>query len=115
MQITPLGDSALLVRVPENFDNAPEDALSKVLATKSRLAAAKIPGAIEITAAYTTVALFYDPICAIDAGATVENVFGWFEQRIREALSDDKNRPFHHVERSMIQIPVCYEIDFAPD
>jgi inhibitor of KinA len=115
MEITPLGDSALLIRVAENFDDAPEEALSEVVATKRRLEASQIPGAIEITAAYTTVALFYDPIGAIDAGAPVENVFGWFEQRIQQALSQTPGSHDRRIETSLVEIPVCYETDFAPD
>ena len=53
MEITPLGDSALLIRVAEDFDDAPEDALNKVLAAKRGLKAAQIPGTIEIAPAYT--------------------------------------------------------------
>jgi len=58
MEITPLGDSALLIRVAENFDDAPTDVLNKVLATKHALEAAQIPGVVEVAPAYTTVALF---------------------------------------------------------
>src|SRR5438132_9492252 len=88
MEITPLGDSALLIRLAENFDDAPIDVLNQVLSAKRALEAAQIPGAVELTPAYTTVALFYDPVRAIDAGAPVENVFGWFQQQIRKALLD---------------------------
>jgi len=115
MEITPLGDSAVLIRVAENFDDAPGDALNKVLGAKRSLEAAQIPGAIEITPAYTTVALFYDPVRAIDAGASVENLFGWIEQRIRQALSNAKEIQADRVETSLIEIPVCYEQEFAFD
>src|ERR1700716_451402 len=115
MEITPLGDSALLIRVAENFDNTPGEALNKVLATKRALEAAQIPGAIEIAPAYTTVALFCDPVRAIDAGAPVEDVFGWFEQRIRKALSQPPGTHAHRIESSLVEIPVCYETEFALD
>src|SRR5260370_5422813 len=115
MEITPLGDSALLIRVAENFDDAPDDALSKVLAAKRGLEAAKIPGAIEIAPAYTTVGLFYDSVRAIDAGAPVENVFGWIEQRIRRALSEVEEIQANRTEGSLVEIPVCYETEFALD
>lgn len=115
MEITPLGDSALLIRVAENFDDSPEDALSKVLAAKRGLEAAQIPGAIEIAPAYTTVAFFYDPVHAIDAGAPVEDVFGWIEQRIRKVLSEIKRIHADQVEASLVEIPVCYESEFALD
>ena len=115
MEITPLGDSALLIRVAENFDDAPEDALSKVLAAKRGLEAAQIPGAIEMAPAYTTVGLFYDPVRAIDAGAPVENVFGWIGQRIRRALSEVEEIQADRTEGSLVEIPVCYETEFALD
>jgi inhibitor of KinA len=129
MEITPLGDSALLIRVAENFDDSPIDVLNKVLATKRALEAAQIPGVIELAPAYTTVALFCDPVRAIDAGALVEDVFGWFEQRIHEALSSvaapkafgpDRKRhsglgPRTTSSATAIEIPVCYEIEFALD
>ncbi len=115
MEITPLGDSALLVRVAENFDDAPEDTLRKVLAAKRGLEAAQIPGVIEIAPAYTTVALFYDPVRAIDAGAPVENVLGWVEQRIRKALSEMEEIHADRATGSFVEIPVCYEAEFAID
>ena len=115
MEITPLGDSALLIRVAENFDDAPEDALSKVLAAKRGLEAAQIPGAIEIAPAYTTVGLFYNPVRVIDAGASVQNVFEWIEQRIRRALSEMEEIQANRIEGSLVEIPVCYEAEFALD
>lgn len=114
MEIAPLGDSALLIRVVGNFEDAPEDALNRVLAAKRALQMAQIPGAIEVTPAYTTVAVFYDPARAVDAGAPAENVLGWFEQRVREALSTSKDIS-SPPPTSVIEIPVCYEDEFALD
>ena len=125
MEITPLGDSAVLIRVAENFDQAPIDVLNNVLATKSALEAAQIPGVIELAPAYTTVALFCDPVRAIDAGAVVEDVFGWFEQRIQQALKSvaapkafgaDRGRAGDNVPGyNSIEVPVCYDQEFAFD
>src|SRR6266404_4700232 len=114
MEITPLGDSALLVRVVEDFEAAPEDALKKVLAAKRTLEAAKLLGAIEVAPAYTSVGFFYDPVRAIDAGAPAENVVGWFEQRIRDGLRDTKSFS-SEISKSLIEVPVCYDKDFALD
>lgn len=115
IEVTPLGDSALLIRVAENFDEAPEDALNKVLAAKCSLEAAKIPGAVEIAPAYTTVAVFYDPVGAINAGAPAQDMVGWFKRRIREALSNDKFGDTDLTEKGVIEIPVCYASEFAFD
>jgi len=115
MEITPLGDSALLIRVADNFDVAPGKALNKVLATKRSLEAAQIPGVVELAPAYTTVALFYDPPRAIDGGAPIENVFEWIEQRIRQALSNAGEIHADRIKTSLVEIPVCYEQEFAFD
>jgi inhibitor of KinA len=115
MEVTPLGDSAVLVRVAENFEDSPERALEQVLATQRCLAAAKIPGVIELAPAYTTVALFYDPVHAIDAGAPVEDVFGWMEVRIRDAISKIKARRVQSTSSTVIEIPVCYDEEFGFD
>lgn len=115
MQITPLGDSAVLVRVAENFDEAPDAALQKVVHAHQSLIAAKIPGVIELAPAYITVALFYDPVRAVNAGAPVENVFGWIEHRIREVLAKIESRSFHSANVPAVEIPVCYDPEFAFD
>jgi inhibitor of KinA len=125
MEITPLGDSALLIRVAENFDDTPTGALNRVLAAKRALEAAQIPGVIELAPAYTTIALFCDPVRAIDAGAPIEDVFGWLEQRIQQALKSvaapkafgtDRGRVGDNVPAyNSIEVPVCYDQDFAFD
>lgn len=115
MQITALGDCAVVVRVADNFDEAPELALGNVIAAHRSLIAAKIPGVIELAPAYTTVALFYDPASAIAAGAPVESLFGWLEQRIRAALAKIENRDADEASASVIEIPVCYDREFGFD
>jgi inhibitor of KinA len=120
VQIVPLGDSALLVRLSDNFADR-DETISAVRAAQRRLEAAQFPGVIEIAPAYTTVAVFYRPIHAIDAGAAVEDVLGWLEQRIRAALTSVGAK--HHRARRTgsaaasrtIEIPVCYDPEFAPD
>jgi inhibitor of KinA len=115
MEISPLGDSVLLVRVMENFDDAPEDALNKVLAAKRSLESAKIPSVIEIAPAYTTLAIFYDPVRAVDGGAPADDIVGWFERQIHEALSKEDFDRTNPSEKKPVEIPVCYESEFAFD
>ena len=114
MEIKPLGDSTILVRVTENFERAPEEALSAVLAAQAAIKAAQIPGVVEVAPAYTTVAVFYQPSRAVDGGAPAENVFDWIDQRIRNALLSAK-KVEADLERSLVQIPVCYESEFGFD
>jgi inhibitor of KinA len=121
MQITPLGDSALILRVRDEFETAPEETLDAVLETQRRLEAARLPGVIELAPAYTTVALFYDPARAVEAGAPREDVFGWYQNTIREALrSVGEAAGFPGTltaspREAVIDIPVCYAGNFAPD
>jgi inhibitor of KinA len=113
MEITPLGDSALIVRVRDSFEDAPDATLNAVLSLRRRLEDARLRGVLEITSAYTTVALFFDPICAIDAGARIEDVFGWLEQQIRHELS--KPVKISVGKTKMVDVPVCYDLQFALD
>ena len=115
MEVTPLGDSAVLIRVTEDFDDAPEVGLEKVLAAQQSLDAAKIPGAIEVAPAYTTVSLFYDPIEAIEAGAPLENIFGWLEAKIRQAIGKSGNIGTKLRKADVIDVPVCYDSEFGFD
>src|SRR6266480_3409842 len=113
MQITSLGDAALIIRPIENGEDATADVVEWVVEIKNRVNAAKIPGIIELAPGYATVAVFYDPSRVIDAGAPVEDVVGWIEQRIRAALLE-KTR-VSPVESRRIEIPVCYDDAFALD
>lgn len=115
MEITPLGDCAVLVRLVEDFEADPERALERVLTVQQALAAAKIPGVVELAPAYTTLALFYDPIRAIEAGASVEDVSSWLEQRIRDVISNVKSLSAHSIPADTVEIPVCYASEFAFD
>jgi inhibitor of KinA len=102
MDIEPLGDSALLVRIVAEFDR--EKSLDALLAAAQALNAEKIPGLVEIVPAYTTIALFFDP---------ARNDFGEVRARIEHAL---QVLPSARAARaSTIEVPVCYDPEFAID
>jgi inhibitor of KinA len=103
MDIEPLGDSALLVRVVEIFD--PEESLDAVLRVAQALKAEKIPGLIELVPAYTTIALFFDP---------ARNDLGALPARIEQALQDSLPRA-RAAKASTIEVPVCHDSEFAVD
>ena len=113
MQVTALGDSALIVRVRDRFDDAPDDTLSEVLAALRRLENAQIPGVIELAPAYTTVAVFFDPLRAIHDGAGPDRVIELLIQRIGEALAGRRRQHKHAAHTA--EIPVCYDLEFAID
>jgi inhibitor of KinA len=106
MRIEPLGDSALIVRLADHFD--PETSLNAVLAAVRQIEAAAIPGVIEVAPAYTTIGVFFEP-ARLDG-------FNEFKASIERALqtSLEPARPSPGTD-SLIEVPVCYENEFAPD
>jgi inhibitor of KinA len=130
MEIIPLGDSALVVRVRQGFEHAPEEALDEVLRVFQLLRRADIQGIIEFAPAYTSVGLFYDPIAISKASAKAE-VFDWLKARVQACLDTNGDgppsgrlrregapAPAVRIKRKasrVIEIPVCYDREFAPD
>lgn len=98
MEIVPLGDGALILRVA---DDANPDA---VLAMRDRIAAARIVGVTDIAPSYRTIGIFYNV-----AGA---ERFDHLLNAIREAASGS-GRVLRRAQS--VEIPVCYDEEFAPD
>jgi inhibitor of KinA len=114
IEVMPLGDSALIVRVRDRFDDAPEKTLTAVLDVVRRLEAAQIPGVIEVAPAYTTVAVFFDPVHVIAHGAEPDSLFEWLGKQIREVVAMKGTRK-KVVSSYSIEIPVCYDVEFGLD
>lgn len=116
MEIVPLGDSALIVRVRERFDDAPEETLDTVLRAFLQLQGAAVPGVIELAPAYTSVAVFFDPIAVANATETSDEVFDWLATRIHAAVAGIADLGGAARSRSQtVEIPVCYDPEFAFD
>jgi inhibitor of KinA len=103
MRIEPLGDSALLVRVVEEFEA--EESLDAVLRATRQLELAQIRGVIDLAPAYTTIGVFFDP-------AQTETL-DEFRASIERALENDLDSGSR--TGATIEVPVCYENEFAPD
>jgi len=114
MEIVPLGDSALIVRVREKFDDAPEETLNEVLHAFQQLRSATIPGVIELAPAYTSVAVFFDPVDVAKASGTANDIFDWLAARIGAATAPKRRGRRRSAPRT-VEIPVCYDPEFAPD
>lgn len=114
MVITPLGDSAILLHVRETFEDAPDETLDHVLGYFDFLRRSELPGIMEIAPAYTTVALFYDPVRAVAAGADPNGVFEWVASRVQTAIANGNIR-LKRSPGSAVEIPICYDEKFALD
>jgi len=119
MEIVPLGDSALIVRVRDRFEDAPDQTLTEVFRTFRRLQAAAIPGVIELAPAYTTVGVFFDPMVVANAGSEPNPPLDWLTEQVREvvAAGADRGRRVRSTRSDgrSIEIPVCYDPEFALD
>jgi inhibitor of KinA len=118
MEIVPLGDSALIVRMRERFDDAPEQTLDTVLRAFQQLQNAAIPGVIELAPAYTSVTAFFDPISVAKGADTPDKVFDLLAARIRTVVAAGADRgrlgQLQNAGR-LVEIPVCYDPEFALD
>jgi len=116
MEIIPLGDSALVLRLREQFEDAPDETLDEVLRVFQLLRRVVIPGVIELAPAYTSVAVFFDPSAIAKSSGKPDDVFDWLASRIRGILAAGAYRGRKTRFRSRnVEIPVCYDPEFAPD
>lgn len=106
MRIEPLGDSALIVRVADQFD--PDTSLNAVVAAVRQLEAGAIPGLIGLAPAYTTIGVFFD----LARTAGFDELKATIEHALQTSL--EPARPRGGAETA-IEVPVCYENEFAPD
>jgi inhibitor of KinA len=113
MEIVPLGDSALIVRVVADFARDPEASLNAVLTALHSLEAAAIPGVTELAPAYSTVAVFFDA-AVVTRVAAPEGPREWLRARIENALTKRKAKREKR-SKAIIEIPVCYDREFALD
>lgn len=111
MEIAPLGDSALVVRV----GNDRGDASSLVLAAQHHLEQAEIPGVVEIAPGFASVALFYDPIHLARLIGQPKRIFDWLADRVDQALVPLDRDVGSQAKTREIEIPVCFDADFALD
>jgi inhibitor of KinA len=117
MDIIPLGDSALVVRVRDQFEDDPDETLDEVLRVFQLLQRADIPGVIELAPAYTSVAVFFDPIAVLKSNGATNGVVDELAKRIRSAIipASRRHRRVAASGPRLMEIPVCYDPEFALD
>jgi len=116
MEIIPLGDSALIVRVREQFEDAPDETLDEVRRVFQLLQHAAIPGVIESAPSYTSVVIFFDPDTILKTNRAANGAFEWLGTRIHSAVAGVGDGLRARRKTSpVIEIPVCYDREFAPD
>ena len=106
--VRPTGDSALILEFGEAAVT-----IEELLRMQGALERAAIRGVTEITTAFTTLAIFYDPARVVVNG---ETMFTSLEAQVRAALADDaSDESAERVGEKIVEIPVCYDAEFAVD
>src|SRR5919197_2349479 len=108
MQVTPLGDRAILIHLGDTIDEATH---RRVRAVNARLVARRIPGTVEVVPAFASVAVHYDPARVPNDGRDL-SPYARFATALDAALADLGEEALP-VPRS-VEIPVCYGNDYAP-
>lgn len=106
MDVIPLGDNALLIQLGEAIDEATH---LRVRAVADALDQAKLDGVLDIVAAFTSVAVHYDPLrFGAEPG-------GLDRLRTRARAIAQSARPSKVREGPLVGVPVAYGGEFGPD
>jgi inhibitor of KinA len=107
MELLPLGDSAVLIRVGDAIDEATH---ARVRAVCAALERAPVRGLIELVPSYAAVAVYYDPAALGDAA---EGPYA----RITDALAERLRGLEVAVPPTgrLMEVPVRYGGDYGPD
>jgi inhibitor of KinA len=114
--IFPLGDSAITIDLGNCID---EHCNIKAIAIHDWLLERPFPGRLDILTAYSSVTVLYDPARVVAGGVNGPGgVYSWLEALLKRAWSEATEPvpdPEAAGETRIIDIPVCYEGEHAPD
>ena len=102
MKIEALGDSALVINLADEISDS-SGVLARVLSAAATIEGAKLPGVVDVTSSYESVAVFFD----------LPQVEPDIEDKIRVLIASAGVRVSGKKRR--VQIPVCYDEEFALD
>jgi inhibitor of KinA len=111
MRIQPLGDSAIILDFADESSDAAE-LLRRSLSAADALERANIPGVIEVTSAYQSVALFLD-LNRIASVVNGRSIADFLHEKIVSLVRSKGHRS--RIKTRSVEIPVCYAPEFAPD
>src|SRR4029453_8801418 len=102
MKIDALGDSALIINLADEISDS-SGLLARVLSAAATIEGVKLPGVVDVTSSYESVAVFlYLP----PVEPNIEDKIGVLIASAGVRVSGKKRR---------VQIPVCYDEEFALD
>jgi inhibitor of KinA len=102
MKIDALGDSALIINLADEISDS-SDLLARVFSAAETIERAKLPGLVDVTSSYESVAVFFD----------LTQIEPDIEDKIRALIASRGVRVSRKKRR--LEIPVCYDEEFALD
>jgi inhibitor of KinA len=102
MKIEALGDSALIIDLADEISDS-SSLLPRVLSAAEAIEGAKLPGVVDVTSSYESVAVFFD----------LRQVEPDIEDKVRVLIASAGGRVSGRKRR--LEIPVCYDKEFALD
>src|SRR5438874_9776902 len=102
MKIDALGDSALIINLADEISDSSR-LLARVLSAAEKIEGAKLPGVVDVTSSYESVAVFFNP----------PQIEPQIEDKIRALIASAGVRVSGKKRR--VEIPVCYDEEFALD
>ena len=88
----------------------------KVLSLQHFLQELYIPGFIEMVPAYCTITIFYEPLIVINKiPESKTGICLWMKNYLAAQLTNWQPVSVFTTPKRVIEIPVCYEEEFAPD
>lgn len=102
MKIEALGDSALIIDLADEISDS-SDLLRRVLSAAEAVEEAKLRGVVDVTSSYESVAVFFD----------LRQVEPDIEDKVRILIASAVGRVSGKKRR--LEIPVCYDEEFALD
>jgi inhibitor of KinA len=102
MKIEALGDSALIIDLADEISDS-SSLLPRVLSAAEAIEKAKLPGVVDVTSSYESVAVFFD----------LRQVEPDIEDKVRVLIASAGGRVSGRKRR--LEIPVCYDEEFALD
>jgi len=106
--VQPINESSILLRFGNSIDVHTHQQLMQA---KQYIEQKPFPGFVETVPAYNTLAVYYNPVEVVQTAATIA---ASVEQTVRNILANAKS-PTASTTTQLIEIPVCYDDDFAPD
>jgi inhibitor of KinA len=102
MKIDSLGDSALIINLADEVSDSGK-LLARALSAAATIEAAKLRGVIDVTSSYESVAVFFN----------LTQIEPQIEDKIRTLIASAGARVSK--KKREVEIPICYDEDFALD